>query len=257
MSNPFRSIATVLLLSASVLLAACGGSRDPEHLTFEVTIADGALTAASASTLQARQGDAVTLTVNADEPLTFHLHGYDLEHEVMPGMPTTIEFVADATGSFPFTAHRGGEAHSHDVSTGGCEAAIPAGAHTPHLHLSAAADPETGMVTASVEVDHFILGEGDGSMASGHWHLAAGGVTLGMYMEPSAVVMLEPGIHQLTATLSDDAHCSYPVSATTTVTVAGEGMAMDDGGDGHGHGDEEQGHEDAEVSLGRLDVLPR
>jgi hypothetical protein len=249
MSNPFRFIATALLLPASVLLAACGGAGDPEHLTFDVTIADGALT--GSATLQAHQGDTVTLVVNSDEPLTFHLHGYDLEHAVMPGMPTTIEFVADASGSFPFTAHRDGEAHSHEGDAAACEAAIPAGAPTPHLHLSATADAATNMVTASVEVDHFTLGEGDGTQASGHWHLMADGLTLGMYMEPTAVVTLEPGMHELTATLSDDAHCDYPVSATASVMVAGEGASMD----GHDHGTEAETA--GEVNLGRLDVLPR
>lgn len=249
MSNPSRPIASVLLASLALLLAACGGGGAPEHLTFEVTIANGAL-ASPHATLTAHQGDTVTLVVNADEALTFHLHGYDEEHEVMPNMPTTIKFVADATGSFPFVMHIG--AHSHDDGAGTCEATLPAGAPTPQLHLSAVADAQTGMVMASVEVEHFVLGEGDGSIASGHWHLMADGATVGMYMEPSATVMLEPGVHELVATLSNDAHCDYPVSASVIVgegAAIGEGMAMD-----------EQNHAvetESEVNLGRLDVLPR
>jgi hypothetical protein len=32
-----------------------------------------------------REGDSVTLRIDSDEPMEFHLHGYDAEREVQPG----------------------------------------------------------------------------------------------------------------------------------------------------------------------------
>ena len=55
--------------------------------------------------LEAKQDDKITIELTSDELVNYHLHGYDLEGDVGPDMPVTMEFDAYATGSFPFTIH--------------------------------------------------------------------------------------------------------------------------------------------------------
>ena len=55
--------------------------------------------------LYSKKDDTVTIVVTSDEPISFHLHGYDIEKEVRPNEPETLAFTANYTGSFPFTIH--------------------------------------------------------------------------------------------------------------------------------------------------------
>ena len=114
----------VLVLTLS-LLAACGVDT-PEAHTFELEIRERSL-APQTLLLQVKQDDRVTIVVNADEHLVFHLHGYDIEREAEPGAPATLEFTAHATGSFPFTIHieaknnDGGKEHEEETVLGRLE----------------------------------------------------------------------------------------------------------------------------------------
>jgi hypothetical protein len=53
-------------------------------------------------------GNTVRITVTSDEHDELHVHGYDLEAELMPGEPGTIEFVANQTGLFEVEGHHSG-----------------------------------------------------------------------------------------------------------------------------------------------------
>jgi heme/copper-type cytochrome/quinol oxidase subunit 2 len=46
------------------------------------------------------KGDRVRLRITSDEPLEFHLHGYDLAKDVEAGEPTELPFDATITGRF-------------------------------------------------------------------------------------------------------------------------------------------------------------
>lgn len=48
--------------------------------------------------ISVNEGDQVTLAITSDEPLDFHLHGYDLETEVEPSEPAELSFDATTTG---------------------------------------------------------------------------------------------------------------------------------------------------------------
>ena len=72
------SLSLLLTLLALLLLAACGPSAGPQELTLTAKFEAGKLTP---ETLQAKQGDMVTLQIETDRPGSFHLHGYDLEEE--------------------------------------------------------------------------------------------------------------------------------------------------------------------------------
>ena len=107
---------TLLLGLALVLtsvMAACGGGG-PQEMKFELEIRELSLVQEE-SVLRVHQGDMVTMVITADEHIGFHLHGYDLELEVEPGEPVTLEFTADATGSFSFTIHVKDEGHAEEA----------------------------------------------------------------------------------------------------------------------------------------------
>jgi FtsP/CotA-like multicopper oxidase with cupredoxin domain len=72
--------------------------------SFEVTIADGRL-GGGARTLEVQRGDKVTLRIGADRATTVHLHGYDIELKIEPGVAAVMAFEAHATGRFPLELH--------------------------------------------------------------------------------------------------------------------------------------------------------
>jgi hypothetical protein len=58
--------------------------------------------------------DVIELRFSSDEKVKLHLHGYDKELEVTPGVPATLSITTHATGRFPITSHgwgRGGHGH--------------------------------------------------------------------------------------------------------------------------------------------------
>lgn len=69
----------------------------PQERTFEVTVA-GEVT--NAPTLNANEGDRITIRVTSDRELTAHLHGYDRQAPAGPGAIGIIELTADKSGSF-------------------------------------------------------------------------------------------------------------------------------------------------------------
>ena len=93
----------ILFLATSSVVAACG-SEETKAITFNLDIENRSLEQEE-RVLRAEQGDAVTISLTADENVKFHLHGYDIEREVGPGAPASLEFIANATGGFPFTIH--------------------------------------------------------------------------------------------------------------------------------------------------------
>ena len=68
-----------------------------------------------ARTERVHRGDAIVLRVQSDEPLSVHVHGYDMHGEASPGSPASLSFVASWAGRFPVAAHlakaHGGGAH--------------------------------------------------------------------------------------------------------------------------------------------------
>ena len=54
------------------------------------------------------QGETVSFFVEGDAPDEIHVHGYDLIFALEPGVPTTVSFVAEATGIFEVELHESG-----------------------------------------------------------------------------------------------------------------------------------------------------
>jgi hypothetical protein len=251
--------------------AACGGGKPKEH-SFELEIRDGSLVQGE-QVLQVKQDDMVTMVVTADEPVSFHLHGYDIEKGAKPGEPATLKFTADATGSFPFTMHVGAEDHiegeehgqeshvegkEHGGEANGCELQVPSGAPTPELRLTASPGKEPGEIDVAVEVENFVLSfvSVGSELAAGHWDLYIDGELEAMYEVTGATVVVPySGEHQVMARLVNVEHCSFGIDAVTMVVVE-EGYAGDKE-EGAVEEDHEEDEHEEEIDLGRLEVFPR
>ncbi|WP_029431498.1 hypothetical protein [Blastococcus sp. URHD0036] len=121
-----------VVLTAALLLAGCAGT-DPDdeasspagssagttaqptdaaprsasgrQLTVDVT---GGQASGDTGRVPVDLGEQVMLTVTSDTADAFHLHGYDLEAELVPGEPATLTFPADIPGVFEGELHEAG-----------------------------------------------------------------------------------------------------------------------------------------------------
>lgn len=124
---PGPVLATVLAFA--LLTAACGGEAEPGSGATTAGAAPGTASAApSAATSAAdvaeirvtvaggkvsprpsvhkiRLGQTVRLVVTVDKADEVHVHGYELEREVAPGKPATVDFRADQAGTFEVETH--------------------------------------------------------------------------------------------------------------------------------------------------------
>lgn len=87
-----------------VALAAGAQVESAPTRSFELSIRQRALVG-GATTLRVVQGEQVQLRLVSDEPMTLHLHGYDIETTISPERPARIRFQATSTGRFPLAAH--------------------------------------------------------------------------------------------------------------------------------------------------------
>jgi hypothetical protein len=97
------------------LLLACGGANAAE-LTFDLDIERGRLPE-NMRTIRVKQGDVVKLRFTTDQRQTLHLHGYDIELRIEPGVGGELTFTARATGRFPLQVHGPAErsgSHAHE-----------------------------------------------------------------------------------------------------------------------------------------------
>ena len=103
-------------LALSLVLApgvTVPGARADE-LIFELRIERGQLPT-NKRLIRVKQGDVVKLRWSSDRPIALHLHGYDIERKIEPGVIAEMTFTARATGRFPVQEHqaRSGSGHTH------------------------------------------------------------------------------------------------------------------------------------------------
>ena len=107
MHVPFPRVNWIGPLLVAVLLGA-GVSAGAEQREFDLAIRGGELPKGS-QVVKVRQGDEVTLRWTTDAALTIHLHGYDIEKELSPDRPVSMQLSARVAGRFPIEIHpRGG-----------------------------------------------------------------------------------------------------------------------------------------------------
>ena len=75
---------------------------EPQERIYDVAIEDDTMAPAE---IIVEEGDYVTLRLASDTPVEVHLHGYDLEGDVLPGEETELSFQADVTGRFEIEDH--------------------------------------------------------------------------------------------------------------------------------------------------------
>jgi len=101
---------TAAATAASGTSATSSASGTPSHgreQRIEVTFAHGKATG-DTGRVQVAKGTAVTLVVTSDAADEVHLHGYDIEKELTPGTPATLQFTADVAGVFEVELHHAG-----------------------------------------------------------------------------------------------------------------------------------------------------
>lgn len=106
----------IALMMSAVILATLGcgvGSPPPKTsassavTTITVNVSRGKAKTAS-SRVTVPRGRTVRIVVTSDAPDEFHLHGYDREIELKPGVPGELRFVADQPGVFEAELHKSG-----------------------------------------------------------------------------------------------------------------------------------------------------
>jgi hypothetical protein len=98
----FRYAGRALLIAA--LLGTAIANAHAEDRVFALEIHSEAPTA-KAQVLAVRQNDKVVIRVSSDKPVQVHLHGYDIESDIVPNVVTSLRFTATATGRFPIEIH--------------------------------------------------------------------------------------------------------------------------------------------------------
>jgi hypothetical protein len=118
-----RLLIVVMTAMAAAMLVGCGtdaapspstppspavASTTPPDLVPIVATISGGQVEPPPARVDVPVGNTVRITVTSDEHDELHVHGYDLEAELMPGEPGTIEFVANQTGLFEVEGHHSG-----------------------------------------------------------------------------------------------------------------------------------------------------
>lgn len=96
--------ATRVPLAGLVLLLAVVVGAEADVRTIELALHGGRLPD-DRRVIRVQRGDEVTLWWTSDRRCTLHLHGYDLETALAPGVPAAMRFTARATGRFPIELH--------------------------------------------------------------------------------------------------------------------------------------------------------
>jgi hypothetical protein len=116
-SHPASAAAAILL--AAAVVAGCGSAPEKPSAyaaparVITVTVHGGKVQTASRR-VTVRRGRSIEIVVTSDAAEEFHLHGYDREIELRPGVPGVLRFVADQPGVFEAELHKSG-AHAFDL----------------------------------------------------------------------------------------------------------------------------------------------
>ena len=100
-----RSLAGLLglfMLAGFAAIPAGAGAADT--VMFELSITGYELSTAE-DVLRVHEGDRVEIHLQSDTATIVHLHGYNIEVPVSPGVAGKMAFEANATGRFPVMLH--------------------------------------------------------------------------------------------------------------------------------------------------------
>ncbi|MCW2902655.1 MAG: hypothetical protein JWO67_4920 [Streptosporangiaceae bacterium] len=109
----------IAAMTSAVFLATVGcgvGAAPPEAgrasssaapVTIAVSVNGGTVRTPSRR-VTVRRGQVVRIVITSDAAEELHLHGYDLELELKPGVTGVLRFVSDHPGVFEAELHRSG-----------------------------------------------------------------------------------------------------------------------------------------------------
>ena len=89
------------------------GSSEVNFVEIPVVISNGKID----TDISVSHRDKVKLIVTSDQDGVLHIHGYDIEVEIFENKPSSVEFVAEATGLFNLALHAmadGDHKHNHN-----------------------------------------------------------------------------------------------------------------------------------------------
>lgn len=102
MSVPHRISPGVVVLSMALCLI--GAQAIAQARSIDLAISNGELPQAQ-RLIAVAQGDELVLRLTSDKPVEVHLHGYDLEEKLSPGITASLRFTARAAGRYPIEVH--------------------------------------------------------------------------------------------------------------------------------------------------------
>ena len=91
-------VALFFLLRPSSTTQETAATSESQQKTVDLAIMGG--NTMTPDQISVNEGDHVTLNITSDEPLEFHLHGYDLATDLDAGEPAVLSFDATNTGRF-------------------------------------------------------------------------------------------------------------------------------------------------------------
>ncbi len=108
-----RLLSILLFTSVIIFLVVfcTSGSSDVNFVEVAVVISNGKID----NDISVSHRDKVKLKVTSDQDGVLHIHGYDIEVDIFKNKPSSIEFVAEATGLFKLALHAMPDGdHNHD-----------------------------------------------------------------------------------------------------------------------------------------------
>ena len=104
------------MLVPIVLAAALHSPAACAEEVFDIRIENRSVPV-TGDTVRVSEGDLVVLRWHTDEPVTLHLHGYDIEIRALPDRSVETRLETFASGRFPITSHGFGDADGHGHRT--------------------------------------------------------------------------------------------------------------------------------------------
>ena len=97
-----------LVVAAGCALAPAGvAAADEKKVTISLSAKAGK-PVGGVQVYKLKRDDDVTLTVVADRADQLHVHGYEIERELVADQPQTVKFIAKRTGRFSVELHKSG-----------------------------------------------------------------------------------------------------------------------------------------------------
>jgi len=245
-----KLIPLLLLASAILFLVACGTSSPSDAAPADDSLSETSLAAGPADnaeagsggvtpdsvvavsftndrmapeTIRVKQGDSVTLNLKSDRPGSFHIHGYDLQQEVVVGEVTPFQFLANATGRFGINFHGAPEPETEMPGTmdmGSMSGAAmehgskdhgPAASAVPVSQNISAEAAQDGGIHVAINTEGWrwapVEVNGPNKDGAGHAHIYADGVKLTrVYGNYHYIPALEPGAREIKVSLNSNDH---------------------------------------------------